>query len=162
MNVCNQNKWVGVAPQEGIVDRRIIGRGKRPPRLGILRFRLGEKPLTRASKARNFASTTKNNWLFHSKKMKPYEKVDSYLSSDSWFTLNAVLLLRLLALRTWLWVCSSTTTSTSQRTRHYLVVQGLTRFYRTLNRTLEGFPNYKTVVTYNTTVVTHNKSLVFS
>ncbi len=94
--------------------------------------------------------------------MKPYEKVDSYLSSDSWFTLNAVLLLRLLALRTRLWVCSSTTTSTSQRTRHYLVVQGLTRFYRTLNRTLEGVPNYKTVVTYNTTVVTHNKSLVFS
>ena len=72
MNVCNQNKWVGVAPQEAIVDRRIIGRGKhwrgktleggkRPPRLGILRFRLGEKPLTRAPKARNFASTTKNN-----------------------------------------------------------------------------------------------------
>ena len=139
-----------------------IGRGKRPPRLGILRFRLGEKPLTRAPKARNFASTTKNNWLFHSNKMKPYEKVDSYLSSDSWFTLNAVLLLRLLALRTRLWVCSSTTTSTSQRTRHYLVIQGLTRFYRTLNRTLEGFPNNKTVVTYNTTVVTHNKSLVFS
>ena len=94
--------------------------------------------------------------------MKPYEKVDSYLSSDSWFTLNAVLLLRLLAFRTRLWVCSSTTTSTSQRTRHYLVVQGLTRYNRTLNRTHEGFPNYKTVVTYNTTVVTHNKSLVFS
>ena len=28
MILCNQNKWVGVAPQEGIVDRRIIGRGK--------------------------------------------------------------------------------------------------------------------------------------
>ena len=170
-----QGKWFCVIKTNGLALHRKressigeslegenIGRGKRPPRLGILRFRLGEKPLTRASKARNFASTTKNNWLFHSKKMKPYEKVDSYLSSDSWFTLNAVLLLRLLALRTRLWVCSSTTTSTSQRTRHYLVVQGLTRFYRTLNRTHEGFPNYKTVVTYNTTVVTHNKSLVFS
>ena len=94
--------------------------------LGISHSFLGEKPLLAMCKPRNFALTTKKSTdCFTLKKMKPYEEVDSFLSSDYWFTLDAVVHLRLLPFRSGLWLrgTSPTTSSpTTQGSHHRMVV----------------------------------------